>query len=147
MDQPTIDPHLPNEPHQPVDPAAPQKSQESELPPRRDFKEVLNENFALKGSAILLGGWALGLLSLIFADSAASSGDDAASYFFGFLGIFTFIGLSFATFFLAPFFAFIAIGSLDTDAPKGKRKAIIAIVFSIASLIPVVVHFGPDLLF
>lgn len=146
MDHPSIDPHLPNDPRQPADPAAPQESQESELPPRRDFKRVLNENLALRGSAILLGGWALGLLSLIIADSAATSGDDAASYFFGFLGIFTFIGLIFTTLFLAPFFAFIAIASLDTDAPKGKRKAIIAIVFSIASLIPVVAYFGPDFL-
>ncbi|QRP99017.1 hypothetical protein I6J72_05820 [Corynebacterium sp. FDAARGOS 1242] len=140
MDHPSIDPHLPN------DPDAPPESQETELPSRRDVKGFLNENLALRGSAILLGGWPLGLLSLIFADSAASGGDDAASYFFGFLGIFTLIGLSFAALFLAPFFAFIAIASLNTDSPKGKRKAIIAIVLSVASLIPVVAYFGPDLL-
>lgn len=146
MDHPSIDPHLPNDPQQPADPDAPQESQETELPPRRDFKRFFNENLALRGSTILLGGWALGLLSLIFADSVASGGDDAASYFFGFLGIFILIGMSFAAPFLAPLFAFIAIASLNTDAPKSKRKAIIAIVLSVASLIPVVAYFGLDLL-
>ncbi|OHO52382.1 hypothetical protein FQN05_12950 [Corynebacterium aurimucosum] len=156
MDQPTIDPHVPNEPQQPADPNAPKATQDpngpqapkaSELPPRRGWEGVFNEKLALWGSAILLAGWALGLLSLLIADSAASGTDDAASYMFGFLGIFTFIGLCIATPFLATLFAFIAIASLDSDVPERKRNARIALVLAILSIVPIVVYFGPKYMF
>lgn len=141
MDQPSIDPHFPNEPQRPAEP------KESELPPRRGLAGIFNEKLALWGSAILLGSWALGFLSLLLADSAASGPDGAASYMFGFFGLFAFIGLWFATPFLAPLFAFIAIASLDSDVPERKRNAIIALVLSIASVIPIVSHFAPNYLF
>ncbi len=150
MDQPTIDPHLPNEPQQPAEPNAPKAAQDpkaSELPPRRGWEGVFNEKLALWGSAILLAGWALGLLSLLIADSAASGTDDAVSFFFGFFGIFAFIGLCIATPFLATLFAFIAISSLDSDVPERKRNARIALVMAILSIVPIVVYFGPKYMF
>ena len=153
MDQPTIDPHLPNEPQQPQTPNAPQalnapqESKASELPPRRGWEGVFNEKRALWGSAILLSGWALGFLSLLIADSSTSGTDDAVSFFFGFFGIFAFIGLCIATPFLATLFAFLALASLDSDVPERKRNARIALVLAILSIVPIVVYFGPKYMF
>lgn len=133
MDQPTIDPHCPNEPQQPAEP------KESEPPPRRGLAGVFNEKLALWGSAILLCSWALGYLILLIADSIASDIEEA--YLFGLPGIVIFTVLRFTTPFLAPLFAFSAIASLSSDVPKRKRNAIIALVLSIASVIPNVAYF------
>ncbi|TRX61643.1 hypothetical protein [Corynebacterium hiratae] len=133
MDQPSIDPHFPNEPQRPAEP------KESEPPPRRGLAGVFNEKLALWGSANLLGSWALGYLILLIADSIASDIEEA--YLFGLPGIFIFMVLRFTTPFLAPLFAFLALASLSSDVPERKRNAIIALVLSIATVIPNVAYF------
>ena len=133
MDQPSIDPHFPNEPQRPAEP------KESELPPRRGLAGIFNEKLALWGSAILLCSWALGYLILLIADSIASDIEEA--YLFGLPGILIFMVLRFTTPILAPLFAFSAIASLSSDVPERKRNAIIALVLSIATVIPNVAYF------
>ncbi|PMC71552.1 hypothetical protein CJ201_03975 [Corynebacterium aurimucosum] len=127
-----MDPHFPNEPQRPAEPT------ESELPPRRGLAGIFNEKLALWGAAILLCGWALGFLILLIADSIASDIEEA--YLFGLPGIVIFTVLRFTTPFLAPLFAFLALMSLSSDVPERKRNAIIALVLSIATVIPNVAY-------
>lgn len=128
----------------PTAPKAFEESRESELPPRRGLAKVFNEKLALWGSLIILCGWALGFLSLFVADAV----EEPASALIGSFGIFTFIGLCFATPVLASLFAFLAFKSLSSDGPPSRRRtAVFALVLVILSIVPIIVYFGPKFMF
>lgn len=129
---------------EPTAPTAFEESQESGRPPRRGLAKIFNEKLALWGSIIILCGWVLGFLSLFVADAV----EEPASALFGSLGIFTFIGLCFATPVLALLFAFLAFKSLSSDEPPSRRKtAVLALVLAILAVVPIVVYFGPTFMF
>lgn len=129
---------------QPTSPKAFAESQKSGLPSRRGLAKIFNEKLALWGSIIILCGWAFGFLSLFVADAV----EEPASALFGFSGIFTFIGLCFATPVLAPLFAFLACKSLSSDeAPSRRKTAVLALVLAILAVVPIVVYFGPKFMF
>lgn len=105
---------------------------------RRGLARFFNETLALKGTIVVLCGWAIGYVSLFIADLM----DDDASFLFGFLGLFILLGLLLAMFVLTPLFAFLAIVALSSDDPTRKKTGTITLVLLAVALAPIIVYYS-----
>ncbi|MCG7276632.1 hypothetical protein [Corynebacterium singulare] len=118
--------------------AEPNRPEEQSPERRRGLARFFNETLALKGTIVVLCGWAIGYGSLFIADLV---GDDA-SFLFGFLGLFILIGLLLAMFVLTPLFAFLALAALLSDDPARKKTGTITLVLLAVALVPIIVHYS-----
>lgn len=116
----------------------PNRPEEQSPAERRGLARFFNETLALKGTIVVLCGWAIGYVSLFIADLM----DDDASFLFGFLGLFILLGLLLAMFVLTPLFAFLAIVALSSDDPARKKTGTITLVLLAVALAPIIVYYS-----